>query len=609
MKGTYILSDYKLFIKRIIEQLKFNENHIFSLPTFENESNLHDWITQLFKDNKIEKLIIPVSIPTDIPANTEGLRIALHIRLNYELSIEQRIIPIILLSDFNAEVILRENNFDPNNNPQNLLFTNGVYLSSFDTKEIKNAIEKAESCSPEDYHIQILNKLKILQKASTGKHSIANAWGCFKLAQVAGLREEIFTHDAISHHLKTLYAKYLICYNDTYKQDVLIDLKPIKCIGKKVLFIDDQADEGWSVLMKSIFKSAGNDFVSVDSAKYKNEETKLFHDFDGFYSECQSHIGKDWDLIIIDLRLNPEKEDIDNEMMKPTEFSGYKLIDEFLKENAGYQIIVSTASNKIWNINAALERGAASYYIKESPEFNYSIGETKKHFDNFKSNVRKCFESSYLIDIYLKTILLKKTTLISKNNDSYRFKQLKQTIKQNLDTAFILGKNNYTIDFALFNYIQILESYCNFFTFNNKEEKRVLVYKNDADKKGRENGILIYKIEDGKIHSNYKYEKDFYSFQKVKTQDKNKQFVNYIKKTVVYDENPRFFSFALKLAAVLDTHLNDMESLRKLMELIYIRNNKIAHSGQNFDETKRTVNKVDVVNIFSVINSLINSSF
>ncbi|MEA1981203.1 MAG: hypothetical protein U9N54_09545, partial [candidate division Zixibacteria bacterium] len=400
MEEAYIVSDYKPFIKGVIEQLIFSEDHIFSLPTFENESQIHDWITHLFKENKIEKLIIPVSIPTDNPINTEGLKIALHIRLNYELSINQRLIPIILLSDFNAEVILRKNNFDSDNNPQNLLFTKGIYLSTFDTEEIKNTIEVAEPCLPKDYHIQVLNKLKILQKASTGKHSIVNAWGCFKLAQVAGLREEIFSHNAISLYLKTLYAKYLICYNDTFKQDVFIDLKPIKCGKKKILFIDDQADEGWAVLMKSIFKSAGSDFVSIDSAKYKNKETKLFHDFDGFYSECQSHIGKVWDLIIIDLRLNPEKEDIDNEMMKPIEFSGYKLIDEYLKANEGYQIIISTASNKIWNINAALERGVSSYYIKESPEFNYSISETKKHFYNFKNDVQKCFKRSYLRDIY-----------------------------------------------------------------------------------------------------------------------------------------------------------------------------------------------------------------
>jgi CheY-like chemotaxis protein len=400
MKEVFILSDYTQFFKELTKQLGFSENEIISLPSFENESSWHDWTTQLFKDNTISKLVLPISIPTDNPINTEGLKMALHIRLNYELTLSQRLTPIILLSDFNIENILGKNNFDTDNNPQNLLFTKGIYLSSFDTEEITKTVSNAESCLPKDYQRKVLNKLNILAKASTGKHSITNAWGCFKLAQVTGLRDEIFKHNAISGHLKTLYSKYLICYNDAFTQEKRIDLNPIKCNGKKILFIDDQADEGWGDLMKNIFKGAGNNFVFIDSAKYKNSETKLFHDFEGFLTECRSHIGNDWDLIIIDLRLNPEKEDIDNEMISPTEFSGYKLIDEFLTKNEGYQVIVSTASNKIWNINAALKRGASSFYVKESPEFNYSISETNKHYEIFKNDVQNCFGKSYLRDIY-----------------------------------------------------------------------------------------------------------------------------------------------------------------------------------------------------------------
>ena len=146
-------------------------------------------------------------------------------------------------------------------------------------------------------------------------------------------------------------------------------------------------------------------------------------------------------MIIIDLRLNPEKEDIDNEMIKPTEFSGYKLIDEFLKKNEGYQIIVSTASNKIWNVNAALKRGATSYYIKESPEFNYSISETKKNYNEFKTNVQNCFERSYLKVIY-KDIQL----LIQKLDKLHYPPEFRNKLKNQLDLSFtmlqIASKNN-----------------------------------------------------------------------------------------------------------------------------------------------------------------------
>ncbi len=490
MKEVFILSDYTQFFKELTKQLEFTDNRIISLPSFENESDWHDWTTQLFKNYTISKLVIPISTPTDNPINTEGLKMALHIRLNYELTLSQRLTPIILLSDFSIENIIGKNNFDTDNNPQNLLFTKGIYLSSFDSVEIIKTVENAEPCSPEDYQKQVLNKLKILPKASTGKHSITNAWGCFKLAQVTGLRDEIFKHDAISEHLKTLYSKYLICYNNAFTQEKHIDLTPIKCNSKKILFIDDQTDEGWGGLMKNIFKGAENSFVFIDSAKYKNSETKLFHDFEGFLTECRSHIGKDWDLIIIDLRLNPEKEDIDNEMISPTEFSGYKLIDEFLNENEGYQIIVSTASNKIWNINATLKRGASSFYVKESPEFNYSISETNKHYENFKSDVQKCFGKSYLRDIY------KDNQQLIQNLNSKSTSNFINEIKNQLSLAYsLLNDANTDIQFAyayisLYMIIEIINN--EYYTKTSDDKWEILGIGNLLDWKWEKNSNMYF---------------------------------------------------------------------------------------------------------------------
>ncbi|MBL0065537.1 MAG: hypothetical protein IPP38_11110 [Bacteroidetes bacterium] len=459
MQGVFIFSDFKPFTKEIIVQLGIPDNQVISTQTFEKENNYHDWLTDVFKNNEIKQILIPLNLNTNDPIN-DGLRIALHIRLNYELAVIKRIIPIIFLSDLTLDVVIRNNDFDPDINPQNILLTKGVFLSSFDTDQIKILINKVKPCAENEYNLRILNKLKISQKASVGKHSISNAWGCFKLAQVTGLRDEIYKDGYVTDHLKSLYAKYLICYNDTYTNDRLIDLSPIKCNGKKILLIDDQAEEGWSILMKNIFKSAGNDFRAIDGSKYKNSETKLFHDFESFYSECQKQIGKDWDLILMDLRLNPEKEDIDNDIIFPTHFSGYKLIDEFLNQNKGYQIIVSTASNKIWNINAALKRGATSYYIKESPEFNYSIRETKRNYENFKYDVQKCFEKYYLRTIYtdiqkIKIQLAKKAYTITFLNE----------LNSQLDLAFeMIYHANSKVQFAyafvtLYLFIEAINNY------------------------------------------------------------------------------------------------------------------------------------------------------
>ena len=133
--------------------------------------------------------------------------------------------------------------------------------------------------------------------------------------------------------------------------------------------------------------------------------------------------------------MHPENEDIDNDKMIPSDFSGYKLMDEFLNKNEGYQIIVSTASNKIWNINAALNRGVSSYYIKESPEFNYSIKETKKNYENFKDEVINCFEKDYLRKIYQEIQEL--IEVLNKMNHNVDFSE---TLKTQLNLSYSLLK-------------------------------------------------------------------------------------------------------------------------------------------------------------------------
>jgi CheY-like chemotaxis protein len=584
MQGVYIFSDFKPFTKEIIVQLGLTDSQVISTQTFEKENNYHDWLTEIFKNNEVKQILIPLNLNTNDPIN-DGLRIALHIRLNYELAVIKRIIPIIFLSDLILDVIIRNNDFDPDINPQNLMFTKGVFLSSFDTDQIKKIINKVEPCTENEYHFKILNKLKITQKTSVGKHSISNAWGCFKLAQVTGLRDEIYKDGNLTEYLKTIYAKYLICYNDTYTNDKLIDLSPIKCHGKKILFIDDQAEEGWSILMKNIFKNAGNDYVAIDSSKYKNHETKLFHDFDGFYSECQKQIGKEWDLIIVDLRINPEKEDIDNEMIQPTEFSGYKLINEFLNENEGYQIIVSTASNKIWNINAALRRGASSYYIKESPEFNHSLKDTKKNYENFKDDVKKCFEKDYLrrVDSIHKKCL--KYISIDRPGRGNKYQIFYDRTIASFQIAFeLLGKttiNPKYFNLAFLTYFQIIEDYVgqreNFQRISNREcyvgHSRIRVIDDST-------GALIWKLTYKQDRNNGDY---FEILDEAKIDEVSIQTLAKVSFVLVF-----MFS------------KNDVY-LKKWANLNNIRNTKAGHGGANGYVT--SANLEEVLEIIELIFS------
>lgn len=406
MNSAHLISDYQTATKSLAEQLQIPEDYIISLKrTMISDLEFHKWTAEILSKN-IEKLIIPLNLNVEDPLGY-ALKIAMHLRLNYEFDFLKRNIPIILLSDLRLDVLFKNYTFDSNLNLYNLFFTKAVYFSSFDIDKIQENLRIAEICPENETKQHILDKLKFLPKANTGKHSLANAWGCFKLSQILNLKNELSEGSNINEHLSTLHAKYLICMNEAFEKNQYLDLAPLKQNNKKILIIDDQSDEGWKIIYKKIFSASSSTLTIIDASKYKNSETKNFHNFNGFYDECLQQVGMDWDLIILDLRLHPEMEDLENQSLKPNELSGYKLLDTFLNNNRGYQIIISTASNKIWNIDAALKRGAKSYYIKESPEYNYSLRESKKLYDKLKEDIKDCFDKSYLRYLYIETEELK----------------------------------------------------------------------------------------------------------------------------------------------------------------------------------------------------------
>jgi CheY-like chemotaxis protein len=551
------------------------------------DNQIHDWlIPKILALKDVEKIIIPIRLGID-DADFKGLRIGLHIRLSVELG-DIRFLPIIFIAEESRDLILNNQIKGDKERSAMLLFTPGVYLTPI--SELLPKLERFDLIiNRKILLLSVLPNLIIENQRDLG-HQLANEWGVFRLAKFAGIQLNI-------NPPRDLYFKYKYAYSET-------DIKPevkssIGLINSncKILLIDDNADKGWTELLKEIVQKR---ILSIGK-KCDFETIQTFE-----VADNKSDYEK-YDIVFLDLRLKPE-EDKPNAVLPIEEYSGYKLLKKIKAINQGIQVIILTASNKAWNMKRLLDEGADGYYIKESPDFNFPDSFSEQNYDEFKKCIEDCFERNHLKDIFIKTRILKNTKLQIKNTNNDRFADFKQVIKQNLNLAYILLKDKHSIDFAIFNYIQILETYCNFFTLYNSENKKAIVYKNYLDKKNRKNEVLIFETKNERIYSNFKYEKDFYPFQKNMRGENNKQFVNYIYESADYEIDARFFSFALKLAAVLNTQLHDLSQLRKLMELIFIRNNKIAHSGQNFDITKREIQKEDIVSIFSTINRLLNIS-
>ena len=84
-------------------------------------------------------------------------------------------------------------------------------------------------------------------------------------------------------------------------------------------------------------------------------------------------------------------------------------VAKYIKDlNAGNQIVVFTASNKIWNLKEEIFKiGASGYAIKESPDLNLKRQESLGLYQEFTRAIRQACGMSYLKDIVNKQNSLK----------------------------------------------------------------------------------------------------------------------------------------------------------------------------------------------------------
>jgi DNA-binding NarL/FixJ family response regulator len=254
---------------------------------------------------------------------------------------------------------------------------------------------------------------------------------------------------------KSLYFKYLTSIQEDFSKYKFmsgsklagvkvignISLQPdtINSSGRRILLIDDEGYRGWEVVLKNLFKGA-----HFEAVKSKDVG------FEDFILDTQIKIQQDWDLILLDLRLNKELEDLKGKVLSISEYSGAKILEQIKKRNKGAQVIMFTASNKIWNMKGLMKTGADGYYLKESPEFSFTKKMTELNYIDFKANVKRCFDRDYLRIIYSKNQNI--------NGLSSENEVLSSFIETQLESSFVL-LNLDLINFSYLNYFQIIEYY------------------------------------------------------------------------------------------------------------------------------------------------------
>ncbi len=446
MEGIYIIDDKK---HAFIQNLSYPKIEISEIK---QDYELHDFVQRIFKVYPdIQKLIIPIHVGNS-GFQYRGLHLGMHLRLSNEIN-GKRFIPLVFIGNDDLEEIIldtRRNNL----NLGYLLLTEGVTLIS--DKNIEEIIAEAKAIqglNSSNFRKEFLEKITIQSELSGGrsdKHSLANQWGAFRLDEVAGT--QALKGKALLNKQKNLYFKYIRSQHFNYDNiDLAISQaqNTINCAAKNILLIDDEANEGWDLVLPKILEESNFSIIKQDGKS-----------FEDFYQEANNEIiNNDWDLILLDLRLNPENEESSTFIAKGdiSAYSGAKLLKKIKEKNKGTQVIIMTASNKAWNMKYLLELGADGYYVKESPDIAFSSDFSHSNYQNFKTEVESCLNKKYLSTCFT-TISNLKIHLDTKSA-TYTNNEIPE-IKAQLEIAYSLlytAKDDVSFSYAYISLFRILE--------------------------------------------------------------------------------------------------------------------------------------------------------
>lgn len=180
----------------------------------------------------------------------------------------------------------------------------------------------------------------------------------------------------------------LISCNTFLTKDYALDSIRQKLVEKKpsVLFVDDQANDGWSAIFQRMLYG-GNDGVFTVLLPEKDDSIEnIVHSIEKIVKL------KKIDLLILDLRLKGET----GNNLNIKEISGICVLEKLIANHLPCPIVITSASNKIWSYKETLRLGADAYWIKEGLDDNYSLEASIENYLRLVDLIYSlCFNEEY----------------------------------------------------------------------------------------------------------------------------------------------------------------------------------------------------------------------
>ncbi len=357
---------------------------------------LHEFVVRELVGKKYDKLFIPLCFGPTL-SDYNGLRLALHIRTTEG---KNQFSPIYIYSPVNVSDLINDEYFD-------ILKTSNVFLINYSCQSLYDSLLQSDNTNEEDVR-RSLSKIHLQPpKNYADNHSIANEWAIYRWTKTIGKDVEDETINNIIKNIEhNLYFKYLRTIYPPREAEQLEDIDlMIKGITKEmngeyldepsILFVDDEAERGWFKLFKTIIqKNNPNIFVKDlgrDSFAGKSQD-------DIVSLICDKVKSDDFNIVILDFRLHPD----DFSAEKVEDVTGYKALCKIKESNPGIQVIILSATNKVWNLQELQNKDANGFILKESPNNSKDESFTIKTINSFVRTISNAVNNRYKKTFYEK---------------------------------------------------------------------------------------------------------------------------------------------------------------------------------------------------------------
>lgn len=374
--NLFIATDEKFIDNAIIDA---DERTLFFEET---DEELHNLILEWLSDKRYDNIFLPLCFGSSL-SDYNGLRLAMHLRCTETSS---QVANIFIYAFVDLDELLHNPYF-------NILKTKNVQLVPFKKASFQKEVSKIKSELDKEQLVEELAKIKLdIPKSYEDNHSIANEWAIYRWSKHLSLE----TNDELDKVEKkiqsSLYFKYLkTTFPISQERVIPIEKLSIKKIGNpKVLLIDDEEDKGWNQLIAYLVTDLNNVYSDSIGNGFKTMESEMIID------HCLKKIKvEDIDIVILDFRLT----ETDFSITIPDQITSVKLIKKIKELNHGIQVIILSATNKIWNFQILQENGADGFITKETPE--KSEGEyTSECINSFVIAINSAIKRVFLKKIF-----------------------------------------------------------------------------------------------------------------------------------------------------------------------------------------------------------------